>query len=157
MAAKPMGRAEKWMMWLVAMPLTIFGIGYCTRDDPDNPRPPVLNTSRPIYIVSDSGHRPIMKTRDGLDRANKLISDGIAAQRLEMLTELIACRVPVGTRVSHQSSAGWAAERIIVAEGSDVGCEGFVWSDWLANTRRTTATAAVPLPPPPTSGVPRVQ
>lgn len=149
MASKPMSRGEKWLAWCVVLPLSIVGFAYCTREDPANPRPPVLNTSKPVYIASDSGHRPIMKSREALDRAQKLIADGVAEKRPDMLRELVACRVPVGTRVSHQGSAGWTAERVVVAEGRDVGCEGYVWSDWLSNfpAGNSTARPASPATP----------
>lgn len=155
MAAKPMSRAEKWVMWLVGVPAMIALMGYCSRQLPDDgmPNPAVytLKPGLPVYITSETGRRPILKSRDDLERARKLIADGIAQQRPDLLRELVACTVTGGTRVSRLSSAGLFADKIMVAEGPDVGCEGYVWSDWLTNSGAVaTSTSNRPPAPVPT-------
>lgn len=117
---------------------------------PAAPRPPAapaagaqkfVDPSRPIYIVSESGRgRPIMASREAMDRAQKLIADGISQQRPDLLRELIVCMVKDGTRVSLLDRAGMFYRRVMVAEGPSVGCEGVVAIDWLTNAGRSQPT-----------------
>lgn len=101
-----------------------------------------LDQAKPIFIVSQSAQRPVLKSREAMDRAQKLIADGISAQRPDLVRELVACTVPVGTRVSLLGMAGFNHRRVMVAEGPDVGCEGVVAFDWLSNTRPAASTGS---------------